>query len=168
MRAFLEAGGYSEIIETGDGAAALDLFANGPKRIDLLITDIARPSMDGFALIRAVREIDPDIKVIVVSGQLLLMRMTSGVGSMARATSTFCQNPTRGVFSSPWWTRCFPLKVAMRRIARLPPLGRRVGYRFLAVARGGRSRTGRIIRLPTDWLAGVRETGDRPSVGSFA
>jgi DNA-binding NtrC family response regulator len=39
------------------------------KRIDLLITDIAHPGMDGFALIRAVREIDPDIKVLVVSGQ---------------------------------------------------------------------------------------------------
>jgi CheY-like chemotaxis protein len=70
MRAFLEAGGYSEIIETGDGAAALDLFANGPKGIDLLITDIARPGMDGFALIRAVRQIDPDIKVMMVSGRV--------------------------------------------------------------------------------------------------
>jgi CheY-like chemotaxis protein len=69
MRAFLEAGGYSEIIDTGDGVAAFDLFANGPSRIDLLITDFARPGMDGFALIRAVREIDPDIKVLVVSGQ---------------------------------------------------------------------------------------------------
>jgi DNA-binding NtrC family response regulator len=35
-----------------------------------LITDIAHPGMDGVDLIRAVRKIDPDIKVIVVSGQL--------------------------------------------------------------------------------------------------
>lgn len=70
MRAFLAHGGYSEVIETGDGATALDLFTNGPKRIDLLITDIAHPGMDGVDLIRAVRKIDPDIKVIVVSGQL--------------------------------------------------------------------------------------------------
>jgi two-component system cell cycle sensor histidine kinase/response regulator CckA len=70
MRAFLETGGYSEIIETGDGTIALDLFVNGPKRIDLLITDIMHPGMDGVDLIRAVRKIDPDIKVIVVSGQL--------------------------------------------------------------------------------------------------
>ena len=67
MRAFLEAGGYSEIIDLGNGVAALDLFANGPKRIDLLITDIARPGMDGFPLIRAVPQIDFDIKVMVVS-----------------------------------------------------------------------------------------------------
>jgi two-component system cell cycle sensor histidine kinase/response regulator CckA len=70
MRAFLEEGGYSEIIETGDGATALDLFVNRPKRIDLLITDINRLGMDGVALIRAVRKIDPDINVIVVSGQV--------------------------------------------------------------------------------------------------
>jgi DNA-binding NtrC family response regulator len=69
MREFLEASGYCEIIETGDGTTALDVFVSGPKRIDLLITDIAHPGMDGFALIRAVREIDPDIKVLVVSGQ---------------------------------------------------------------------------------------------------
>jgi two-component system, cell cycle sensor histidine kinase and response regulator CckA len=69
MREVLAHGGYSEIIETGDGATALDLFANGPKQIDLLITDIAHPGMDGVDLIRAVRKIDPDMKVIVVSGQ---------------------------------------------------------------------------------------------------
>jgi CheY-like chemotaxis protein len=62
--------GYPKIIEAGDGATALDLFTNGSERIDLLITDIAHPGMDGVALIRAVRAIDPDIKVIVVSGQL--------------------------------------------------------------------------------------------------
>lgn len=45
------------IIETADGATALDLFkANA---INLLITDIERPGMDGVALIRAVREINP-------------------------------------------------------------------------------------------------------------
>jgi CheY-like chemotaxis protein len=66
MYAMLVDRGYSKIIETGDGATALDLFKTN--RVDLLITDIRRPGMDGVALIHAAREIDPDIKVIVVSG----------------------------------------------------------------------------------------------------
>jgi DNA-binding NtrC family response regulator len=52
-----------------DGTTALDLFVNRPKWIDLLITEITHPGIDGLALIRAVREIDPDVKVLVVSGQ---------------------------------------------------------------------------------------------------
>ena len=40
--------------------------ADGP--IDLLITDVVMPNMDGPALIREVREIHPDMKVIFISG----------------------------------------------------------------------------------------------------
>jgi DNA-binding NtrC family response regulator len=66
MYAMLVDRGYSKVIETGDGATALDFFKTNS--VDLLITDIRRPGMDGVALIHAVREIDPDIRVIVVSG----------------------------------------------------------------------------------------------------
>jgi CheY-like chemotaxis protein len=65
MYEVLAHGGYSKVIETDDGTTALDLFKTN--RVDLLITDIQRPDMCGVDLIHAVREIDPDIKVIVVS-----------------------------------------------------------------------------------------------------
>lgn len=67
MKMMLAKGGF-RVIQTGDGATALDIFSSGTEQVDLLITDIDRPGMDGVALIHAVREIDPDIKVIVVSG----------------------------------------------------------------------------------------------------
>jgi two-component system cell cycle sensor histidine kinase/response regulator CckA len=59
--------GY-KVLEAKSGEAALELIqaADGP--IDLLITDVVMPNMDGPALVREVREIHPDMKVIFISG----------------------------------------------------------------------------------------------------
>ena len=59
--------GY-RVIEAKSGEAALDLIRDRAEKIDLLITDVVMPQMDGPALVREVREIDPDIKVIFISG----------------------------------------------------------------------------------------------------
>jgi len=57
--------GY-RILEAANGIEALDLAqAELP---DLIITDIIMPLMEGEELIRNLREIKPDIKIIVVSG----------------------------------------------------------------------------------------------------
>ncbi len=37
-------------------------------RIDLLITDVVMPRMDGPTLVRQVREIHPEMKIIFISG----------------------------------------------------------------------------------------------------
>ncbi len=59
--------GY-EVLEARSGDAALDLLnrQNGP--IDLLITDVVMPKVDGPTLVRKVREQRPDLKVIFISG----------------------------------------------------------------------------------------------------
>jgi two-component system, cell cycle sensor histidine kinase and response regulator CckA len=59
--------GY-RVIEAKSGEAALELITAGKERIDLLITDVVMPRMDGPALVRRVREIHPDMKVIFISG----------------------------------------------------------------------------------------------------
>ncbi len=60
--------GY-EVVEAKSGEAALDLL-RGPDRppVDLIVTDVVMPQMDGPAMIRAVREFMPDVKVIFISG----------------------------------------------------------------------------------------------------
>jgi two-component system cell cycle sensor histidine kinase/response regulator CckA len=58
--------GYT-VIEATSGEAALALIRSGAK-IDLLISDVVMPHLDGPGLIREVREIDPAIKVIFISG----------------------------------------------------------------------------------------------------
>ncbi|HSD34412.1 MAG TPA: PAS domain-containing protein [Alphaproteobacteria bacterium] len=59
--------GY-EVLEARSGEEALELMAGEERAIDLLITDVVMPRMDGPALIRAVRERWPRMKVIYISG----------------------------------------------------------------------------------------------------
>jgi two-component system cell cycle sensor histidine kinase/response regulator CckA len=59
--------GY-KVIEAKSGEAALDLIRNADKQVDLLITDVVMPRMDGPGLVREVREIHPQMKVIFISG----------------------------------------------------------------------------------------------------
>jgi two-component system cell cycle sensor histidine kinase/response regulator CckA len=59
--------GY-KVLEAKSGEGALELIRDATEKIDLLITDVVMPRMDGPALIREVREIHPDMKVIFISG----------------------------------------------------------------------------------------------------
>ena len=59
--------GY-KVLEAKSGEAGLDVIRTTEEKIDLLITDVVMPRMDGPALIREVREIHPDMKVIFISG----------------------------------------------------------------------------------------------------
>jgi two-component system, cell cycle sensor histidine kinase and response regulator CckA len=59
--------GY-RVIEARSGEAALDLFRRAEAKIDLLITDVVMPHMDGPGLVREVREIHSELKVIYISG----------------------------------------------------------------------------------------------------
>jgi len=66
----LEVQGYS-VITAMDGAEATALFAGSEKgSIQLVITDMNMPLMDGSSTIRALRRLDPDLKIVVSSGLL--------------------------------------------------------------------------------------------------
>jgi two-component system, cell cycle sensor histidine kinase and response regulator CckA len=66
----LEVQGYT-VTTAMDGAEATALFASSEKgSIRLLITDMNMPLMDGSSTIRALRRIDPNLKIIVSSGLL--------------------------------------------------------------------------------------------------
>jgi len=66
-RSILTRHGY-EVLTAGDGTEAVAMVAQLPGRIKLVLTDIMMPFMDGVALIRALRRIDPRIKTIACSG----------------------------------------------------------------------------------------------------
>lgn len=61
----LEAEGY-HVIDVGDGAAALDVLQS--EAVDLLVTDVVMPGMDGLELIERAREIQPQVRAIVITG----------------------------------------------------------------------------------------------------
>jgi two-component system, cell cycle sensor histidine kinase and response regulator CckA len=63
----LEGKGYRFIIAR-DGQEAVELFGQHHKTIDVVLTDIGLPHMNGFDVFKQLRAIDPHVKVIVASG----------------------------------------------------------------------------------------------------
>ncbi len=61
--------GY-RIFQEKDGEKAMKLVEVGP--IDLVMTDLKMPKMDGIELTRAIRRIKPDLPTIVYSGYLFI------------------------------------------------------------------------------------------------
>jgi len=60
--------GY-QVFEANSGEAALAVFADpATPQIDLLITDVIMPQMDGPTLVMEVRKTQPELKVIFISG----------------------------------------------------------------------------------------------------
>ena len=51
-----------------DGVEAVTLYRQRKGEINAVVTDLMMPIMDGPALIRALRQIDPQVKVVAVSG----------------------------------------------------------------------------------------------------
>jgi two-component system, cell cycle sensor histidine kinase and response regulator CckA len=61
--------GY-RVVTAGDGTDALAAYAMKRDEIKLVLTDMAMPYMDGASLIRALKKMTPDIKVIAMSGMI--------------------------------------------------------------------------------------------------
>ena len=63
----LELYGYT-VTEAIDGTEAVAKYATQRSTIKVVLTDINMPVMDGYATIRALRKINPDVKIIAASG----------------------------------------------------------------------------------------------------
>jgi CheY-like chemotaxis protein len=63
----LERFGY-RVLLAADGTEAVSLYATRQKEIDVVITDIAMPNMDGFATIGALKAINQAVKIVGSSG----------------------------------------------------------------------------------------------------
>ena len=73
----LEHYGY-RVLLAADGAEAVSLYTPRRKEIDVVITDIVMPIMDGPAMIVALKTINPDVKIVSSSG-------LASEGGMAKA-----------------------------------------------------------------------------------
>src|SRR5207248_6514972 len=66
-RTMLEAYGY-RVLTAADGREALAVFSDHRAEVQAVIVDMAMPVMDGPATIRALRRLDPDLRIAVATG----------------------------------------------------------------------------------------------------
>ncbi len=59
--------GFLHIMEAGDGRQALELLARPGASVDLVITDLGMPTMDGIALMREIGQHAPQAGVVLLS-----------------------------------------------------------------------------------------------------
>jgi len=71
VRAFatraLSSRGYT-VLEAGNGVEALEIFKNHDEPIDLMVSDVVMPEMDGPTLANEARALKPETKIIFISG----------------------------------------------------------------------------------------------------
>ncbi len=67
IRDILETHGYT-VMPLNNPLTAVEIFKNQSSRIQLVITDIMMPLMEGGELIKSLRQVKPDIKIIAISG----------------------------------------------------------------------------------------------------
>jgi len=72
--------GY-RVLTAANGKKAMSLYAKHRKKIEVVITDMGMPVMDGAAVIRALAESAPNLKIIAASG----LRSKSGLTKELRA-----------------------------------------------------------------------------------
>ena len=66
-RQLLERNGY-RVIEAAEGADGITQYVAHQKEVQVVVTDLAMPVMDGPAFIRVLRRLNPQVRVIAVSG----------------------------------------------------------------------------------------------------
>ncbi|MBI4418501.1 MAG: PAS domain S-box protein [Ignavibacteriales bacterium] len=69
VHTLLEGNGY-EVCMAHDGEEALDLFQGRRHEIDIVISDLGLPKLNGVDLTRKLLELNPETKIIVASGYL--------------------------------------------------------------------------------------------------
>jgi CheY-like chemotaxis protein len=65
VQRMLERAGHT-VESTGSGREAIDRYATG--EVDLLVTDLIMPEMDGLEIIQEIRRKDPAARILAISG----------------------------------------------------------------------------------------------------
>lgn len=85
----LEKIGYS-VFKAKNGKSAVDIFRQNREQICLVILDLAMPELDGEATFELLKEIQPEVKVLISSG----VCMPEDVGDQLKyGCSGFIQKP---------------------------------------------------------------------------
>ena len=88
--------GYT-VLEAGNGVDAIDVLEKADGQVDLVVSDVVMPEIDGPTLLRELRNRNPSLKIIFVSGYGTPSRSIFP----STASSLSCQSRSRSSSSSP-------------------------------------------------------------------
>ncbi len=91
--------GY-EVLPVDNGREAIDIFAAKRDQIDLVILDMIMPGMNGTDVFARLREINPDIRVLLSSGY-----------SLDNRVEKFIKNGFRGILQKPFSIEKLSIKI---------------------------------------------------------
>ena len=66
-RGLLASRGYT-VLEAGNGIEAIEVLESSDRPVDIVVSDVAMPEMDGPEHVRELRTRNPNLKIIFVSG----------------------------------------------------------------------------------------------------
>ena len=98
MRATLQRQGF-EVLEAEDGIAACELLQGRSGGIQVVVTDITMPRMDGITLGKKIHAEHPEVEILYVSA--------------------FSMDPTQDIPISRFLRKPFPLSELVQRVRRL-------------------------------------------------
>ena len=81
------------MIEASNGIEALEALEEKDGDVDLVVSDVVMPEMDGPTLLKTMRERNPDLKIIFVSGYA--ETVPSKRACPRTSNSPSCQSPSR-------------------------------------------------------------------------
>ena len=85
-----------------DGQEALDLAHSAAEPFDILVTDVQMPGVDGIALANQMLELNPGLKVVLMSGLQSEMERAGGLKTQGAQFSSkrFTLEQIRGIVRS--------------------------------------------------------------------
>lgn len=91
MRRSLELAGH-DVIEASDGSGGIAQYRS--TSADVVVTDILMPDSDGIELISSLRRVDPQVRILAISGggstgRVDFLRMASTLGARSTLSKPF-------------------------------------------------------------------------------
>ena len=83
-RRLLERNGY-RVIEAAEGADGITQYVAHRQEVQVVVTDLAMPIMDGPAFIRVLKRLNPEVRIIAVSGYQSKTNLPADLGVPAEA-----------------------------------------------------------------------------------
>ncbi|MBD3562485.1 PAS domain S-box protein, partial [Planktothrix sp. FACHB-1355] len=75
---------HYKVMSACDGIEAIALYAQHKEEIDIVLVDMMMPSMDGSTTIRTLQKINPQVKILAVSGLLPNHQITAILGNSVK------------------------------------------------------------------------------------